>query len=85
MGILSIDPNNINLDDTNFDEDDPETIINVRLLAWDIKFEKLRALKKELNEELMVIVWHPRIWRNFRIPEDEKKEKEPILLSNTFN
>ena len=85
MGILSIDPTNVNLDDTNFDEDDPETIINVRLLAWDIKFEKLRALKKELNEELMVIVWHPRIWGNFRIPENEKKEKEPILLSNTFN
>ena len=34
MGILSIDLNNINLDDTNYDEGDPETIIHVRLLAW---------------------------------------------------
>ena len=33
MGILRIDLNNINLDDTNYDEDDPETIIYVRLLA----------------------------------------------------
>ena len=30
MGILSIDLNNINLDDTNYNEDDPETIIHVR-------------------------------------------------------
>ena len=33
MGILRIDLNNINLDDTNYDEDDPDTIIYVRLLA----------------------------------------------------
>ena len=33
MGILSIDPNNIKLDDTNYNEDDPEAIIHVRLLA----------------------------------------------------
>ena len=33
MDILSIDRNNINLDDTNYDEDDPETIIHIRLLA----------------------------------------------------
>ena len=45
MGILNIDPNNINLDN-NFDEDDPDTIVFMRLLAWDIKFEKLRSLKK---------------------------------------
>ena len=33
MGILSIDLNNINLDDTNNDEDGPETITRIRLLA----------------------------------------------------
>ena len=33
MDILSVDLNNINLDDTNYDEDDPETIIHVRFLA----------------------------------------------------
>ena len=46
MGILSVDLNNINFDDTNYDEDDPETIIHVRILAWHIKFEKSKALKK---------------------------------------
>ena len=43
--ILNFDLNNINLDN-NFDEDDPDTIILIRLLAWHIKYEKLKALKK---------------------------------------
>ena len=30
MGVF----NNISLDDNNFDEDDPETIIHVRVIAW---------------------------------------------------
>ena len=46
MGILNTDLNNINLDN-NFDEDDLDTIILVRLLAWHIKFEKRKALKKK--------------------------------------
>ena len=46
MGILNIDLNNVNLDN-NFDEDDPDTIIIIRLLAWHIKFEKRKALKKK--------------------------------------
>ena len=46
MDILSTDLNNINLNDTNYDEDDPETIIHVKLLARHIKFEKCKALKK---------------------------------------
>ena len=33
MGILNIDLNNINLDDTNYEKDDPVTIILIRLLA----------------------------------------------------
>ena len=34
VGILNIDLNNINLDDTNYDEDDPDINILIRLLAW---------------------------------------------------
>ena len=60
MGILNIDLNNINLDDPNYDKDDPKTIIHVRLLAWHIKSEKCKAPKKELTEELMLVAWHPR-------------------------
>ena len=39
MGILNIDLNDINFDDTNYNEDDPETIIHIRLFAWPLKFE----------------------------------------------
>ena len=46
MGILNIDLNNIDLDDTNYDEEDPDTIIHIRLLVWHIKFEKCKELKK---------------------------------------
>ena len=43
MGILKTDLNNINFDN-NIDEDDPDTIIVIRLLAWHIKFEKRKEL-----------------------------------------
>ena len=46
MGILSIDLDDINLEDTKYNEDESETIIHVRLLAWHIKLEKRKALKK---------------------------------------
>ena len=55
MGVLNMDLNNINLDDTNHDEDDPDTLILVRPLTWHIKFEKRKALKEELNEELIPV------------------------------
>ena len=48
MCILSVDLNNIN-SDNNFDENDPEIIILIRFLAWYIKFEIRKGLKKELN------------------------------------
>ena len=78
MGILNIDLNNINVDN-NFDEDDPDTIILIRLLAWYIKFDKRKALTKELHEKLMLIAWHPKRWWNSCVSKDEKKEIEPIF------
>ena len=54
MGIINININNIDLDN-NFDEDDPDAIILIRLLARRIIFEKRKALKKDLNEELMYV------------------------------
>ena len=59
MGILNIDLNNINLDN-NFDEDDSDNIILIRLLVWHIKFEKRKALRKNISEELMPILWRPK-------------------------
>ena len=46
MVILNIDLNNINRDN-NFDEDDLDTIILIKLLTWHIKFGKRKALKKK--------------------------------------
>ena len=43
--ILTVDLDKINLDNNNnFDEDDPDTIIQVRLLACHSKFKKRTAL-----------------------------------------
>ena len=58
VGIFDLDLNNINLDNS-FDEDDPDTIILVRLLAWHIKSKTVRHLKN-IDEELMSIAWHPK-------------------------
>ena len=73
MGILNIDLNNINYDD-NFDEDDPDTIILIRLLVWHIKFRKRKELKKELSEELMPVAWHPdKLWDWYMLVVRKKK------------
>ena len=79
-----VDLNNIKLDDTNYDEDDPEAIIHIRVLAFHTKFEKREALKKDINKELMLVVWHSRRWWNFCMSEDEKKEIEPIITEQCF-
>ena len=46
MGILSVNINNINLDDFNFYEDDLQTIIDVRLLPWHNKLKQCKSFKK---------------------------------------
>ena len=46
MGVLSVDFNNISLDDVNFDEGDPETIKYAILMAWCNRFKQSKALKK---------------------------------------
>ena len=72
MGIFSVNLNSINLQN-NLDEDDPDTIFLIRLLAWHIRF------KKHISEKLMPIAWHPKRWLNFSMSEDDKKEIEPIF------
>ena len=39
MGYNTIDINNIEPDYSSFDEDDPETIIHVRLMTWCNKYK----------------------------------------------
>ena len=45
MGNVSVNLNNINLDDTKYEKDDPDTVILIRILPWHIKFEKRKELK----------------------------------------
>ena len=61
MGIVNIDLNDINLDDS-FDQEDPNTINLIRLSTWHTKFEKCKEIKKELNQELISVAWHPNKW-----------------------
>ena len=81
MGILGVDIwCKINVDDdNNFYTDDPDTAIYVRLLAWRNKFQKRKALKKKIDEELVSVAWHPTRWRNWCLPEDLTKEIESIF------
>ena len=79
MDILNIVLNNINLDDTSYDEDDADTIIHVRLLVWHIKLEKGKELQKRMSEELMPIAWHSKRRWNFCMSEDEKKDIELVF------
>ena len=78
MDILRVGLNDINLDN-NYDEDDRKTIIHIRLLAWHTKFEKRKALKKDINEKLMPVAWHPNRCWTFCVSEDEQKEIEAIF------
>ena len=73
MGILSVNLNNANLDDNNYEEDDPDTIILIRILAWHFQFEKRKELKEKVSEKLMPITCHPKRWWNLCMSEDEKK------------
>ena len=48
MAILRVDLININLHDVDFDEDDPETIIRVRLMSWHNRFKQRKVFKNEI-------------------------------------
>ena len=59
MGILCVGLDNINLDDVNnFDKNDPKTIIHLRFLALCNKFEKRKALKKDINTACSVVSYN---------------------------
>ena len=83
MGLNTIDFNNINNDDDNFDENDPETIIHVRLMAWCNRYKQQKTYKKEISKDLMPVACHPTRWWDSCMSEYEKKERkeiEPFLI-----
>ena len=61
-GILSVDLNNVILENVNFDEYDPETIIYVRLMAWCNRFKQHKAFQKESSKELLPRACSPTRW-----------------------
>ena len=80
MGILNIYLNCINFDKNNFDENDSDTIIHVRFLTCHIKYEKHKALKKNISGELIPVAWHPYRWWDWWVSEDEKKEVDLMFI-----
>ena len=52
--ILAEDREKINLDNDNFDEDDPDSIIQIRFLVGVVDLKNAKLLKK-ISEELMLI------------------------------
>ena len=54
-----MDLNNLSHDDNNFDYDDPETIIHVRLLLGVIDISNTRHVKKKISKESMPVAWYP--------------------------
>ena len=45
MGIFSHDLDKIDLDDANFDEDDPEITVHVRLMPWLNSYQQHKSCK----------------------------------------
>ena len=64
MGVLNIDLKNINLDDTNYQQDDPDTTILSDFWLGILNFKNAKLLKK-MSEELTPIAWHPKRWWDF--------------------
>ena len=54
MDINTIDLNNSNLDD-NDNDDELETMIHVRLVAWCYYYKQRQTFKKELSKEVMLV------------------------------
>ena len=46
MGIPNIDLNNINFDNTHYDEFDSDTIIHIRILVFTLNFKNAKHNKK---------------------------------------
>ena len=51
---------------------------NDRLTKWYDGYQKRKAQKAKIKEELLLIACHPSRWWNWCVPEDEKKETEQL-------
>ena len=53
---------------------------NNELIKWHAGYQKRKAQKAKIKEELMPIAWHPSHWWDWCVPEDEKKETEKFWI-----
>ena len=74
---LSIDLDKINLDDVNFDEDDPETLIHVRPMTY--RYKQYKSCKKDISKKLMPVAFHLSRGWDWCLPEDEKRDENTIF------
>ena len=58
--------------DVAFYEDDPETVIHVRLVMSYI-FTTTQSILKRVKQKFMSAAWHPKKWRDWCLLEDKKK------------
>ena len=50
MGTLNFDLNNTSLNDANWDEDDSETFIHAKTMAWRNRFKQYKSFKKDISK-----------------------------------
>ena len=68
------------LDDGNFDEDDPKTIVYVRCIAMRNRVKQRKTFKNDISKELMPAAWHT-TWRwTGACQKVRKKKYNPFLL-----
>ena len=50
------------------------------LIKWYHNYQKRKAQKASIKEELMPVAWYPSRWWNWCVPEDEKRETEKFSI-----
>ena len=60
-------------------DDDDEYYDDDKIIEWLEGHQKRKAQKAKTKEELKPIAWHPSRWRDWCVPENEKKETERLL------
>ena len=48
------------------------------LIKWHVVYQKRKAHKAKIKEELMRIAWHPSRWWDWFVSEDKKKQTEKL-------
>ena len=64
-------------DDIEYCDDNDED----NFFTLDHDYQKRKAEKASVKEELLPITWHPSRWYDWCVPEDEKKETEKLFLT----